>query len=213
MDTTRPSFFKRLRDRLFPKMPDFFAVLAEQSRSVAATTGLLADYMETGATSLSARIVQDERDQDQRKAANLHLLNEAFATAMDREDIYRAIMSLEDVVNYCKTTIREMEMLEVTPDKHTLEIAMHMKEGAQYLAAGFGKLAREPANAGADADLARKAERRAEKAYRRALAALFQGTDYLNMFKRREVYRHLSNAADRIAGAAGALQDIIVKLV
>ena len=65
--------------------------------------------------------------------------------------------------------------------------------------------------AGADANRARKAELNAEKAYRRALAALFQGDDYINMFKRREIYRHLSNAADRIAAASFTLHDIVVK--
>ena len=48
----------------------------------------------------------------------------------------------------------------------------------------------------------RKAERRVEKAYCRAIAELFQGDDYIHMFKRREIYRHLSNAADRMANCA-----------
>lgn len=213
MDSKCPSIFQRLRDRLFPKMPDFFAMLAEQSQQVARTTGLLVDFMESGAGSLSLRIVEDEHEQDHLKAKNIQTLNAAFATPMDREDIYRAIIALDEVVNYCKTTIREMEMLGVAPDQFTLEIAMHIKEGAEALAAGFGRLASTPASAADDADRARKAERRAEKSYRRALAALFQGTDYINMFKRREIYRHLSNAADRIAAAGYTLQDIVVKLV
>lgn len=213
MDSTCPSFFQRLRDRLFPKMPDFFTILAEQSRHVADTTGLLVDFMESNAGSLSLRIVEDEHEQDHLKAKNFQLLNAAFATPMDREDIYRAIIALDEVVNYCKTTIREMELLGVGPDQFTLEIAMHIKEGAEALADGFARLAHTPASASTDADRARKAERSAEKSYRRALAALFQGTDYINMFKRREIYRHLSNAADRIAAAGYTLQDIIVKLV
>lgn len=213
MDTKRPSFFRRLRDRLFPKMPDFFGILADQSAMVAKTTSLLVDFMETNASSITLLIVQDEHDQDDFKAKNIQLLNAAFATPMDREDIYRAIVSLDEVVNYCKTTIREMEMLGVGPDQFTLEIAMHIKEGAEALAAGFSKLATHPGHAASDADRARKAERKAEKSYRRALAALFQGTDYINMFKRREIYRHLSNAADRISAAGFTLQDIVVKLV
>jgi len=63
-----------------------------------------------------------------------------------------------------------------------------------------------------DADMARKAERKAEKSYRRAIAALFQGDDYITMFKRREIYRHLSNAADRMANCANTLHDIVVKI-
>ena len=51
-----------------------------------------------------------------------------------------------------------------------------------------------------------------EKAYRRAIAELFQGDDYIHMFKRREIYRHLSNAADRMANCANTLHDIVVKM-
>ena len=36
--------------------------------------------------------------------------------------------------------------------------------------------------------------------------------DYLNMLKRREIYRHISNCADRMADAANTLHDIIVKI-
>lgn len=213
MDTPRPTFFQRLRNRLLPKMPDFFVLLADQSRLVANTTNLLVDFMETNSISIGQRIVEDEDAQDIVKIRNIGILNEAFATPMDREDIYRAIISLDEVVNYCETTIREMEILGVTPDQHTLGLALHIKEGMEAVATGFSKLARTPAQAQPDVDLARKSERRAEQAYRRALTELFQGTDYLNMFKRREIYRHLSNAADRMSAAAAALQDIMVKLV
>jgi len=34
----------------------------------------------------------------------------------------------------------------------------------------------------------------------------------LEIFKRREVYRHLSNAADRLARAGEVLHDIVVKI-
>ena len=74
-----------------------------------------------------------------------------------------------------------------------------------------GKLATDPAKAAEHADAARKGERHVEKTYRKALADLFQGTDYINMFKRREIYRHLSNAADRMAHCANTLHDIVVK--
>jgi uncharacterized protein Yka (UPF0111/DUF47 family) len=69
-----------------------------------------------------------------------------------------------------------------------------------------------PEMTGEQAAAARKAERTVEKAYRRAIAELFQGDDYLNMFKRRETYRHLSNAADRVSDAAHSLDNIVVKL-
>jgi uncharacterized protein Yka (UPF0111/DUF47 family) len=210
--TASPSIFRRLFDRVFPKMPDFFGLLTEQCQFVARTAGLLVEFMETGDPAIGEQIRADEHEADKVKIRNLHTLNEAFSTPIDREDIHRAIIDLDEVVNYCKSTVSEMDVLGLKPDKQCLEIAMHLKMGADALAIGFSRLSREPAKAAADADVARKAERKVEKAYRRAIAELFQGDDYIHMFKRREIYRHLSNAADRMANCANTLHDIVVKM-
>lgn len=211
-EETTPSIFRRLFDRVFPKMPDFFALLTEQCQYVTNTTGRLVEFMETGDAAVGQCIRQDEHDADRVKIRNLHTLNEAFSTPIDREDIYRAIVDLDEIVNYCKTTVSEMEVLGLAPDKHCLEMAMHIKLGTDALVQGYARLAKEPAAAAEDADTARKAERRVEKNYRRAIAELFVGDDYIHMFKRREIYRHLSNAADRMANCANTLHDIVVKM-
>jgi len=211
-DQASTPIFRRLYERVFPTVADFFGMLAQQSTNAAETTRLLVEFMETGDVSVSQRVHDDEHEADRIKAANLSVLSDAFSTPVDREDLFRAITTLDDIVNYCKSTVVEMEMLGLQPDKHSLEMALHIREGAEALAKGFGRLATDPAGAGVDANVARKAERTVEKSYRRAIAALFQGDDYLNMFKRRETYRHLSNAADRVADAARALDNIVVKL-
>jgi uncharacterized protein Yka (UPF0111/DUF47 family) len=150
---------------------------------------------------------------------------------MDREDIYRAITSIDHIVNYAKTTTREIEVLKVKPDKYMLELTVLLKEGAYALQRGYQKLSVNPNQAEEDAQAARKAERNSEKVYRRALGKLFRENDYIKMladqkadtkvtainlvieiFKRREVYRHLSNAADRLARAGEVLHDIVVKI-
>jgi uncharacterized protein Yka (UPF0111/DUF47 family) len=154
----------------------------------------------------------EEHAADTLKARNLRILNEAFSTPFDREDIYRAIAHVDHVVNYCKSTVNEMDLLQVRPDAHTLAMVKQLEEGARAIRDGFARLRRDPATAQEYADLGRKAERRIEKLYRAALVELFQGDDYLNMFKRREIYRHLSNAGDRLARAANTLHDIVVKI-
>lgn len=209
-DETR-SIVHRVLDRIFPKAPDFHRLLTEQADQVVHTVGLLVRFMEHAEPDVARQIKKDEHTADTIKVRNLHTLNEAFSTPFDREDIYRAIMDLDEVVNYCKSTVNEMDVLGVAPDAYTLEMARCLNEGGIALARGFSRLAHAPAEAAADADIARKAERRAEKLYRKALAALFQGDDYLDMFKRREIYRHLSNAADRMAHGANTLHDIVVK--
>lgn len=210
--SARTSVFGCLFDRVFPKTPDFYSMLTEQCQQVAHTAGLLVDFMETGNPKIGSQIRQNEHEADRVKVKNLHTLNESFSTPIDREDLYRAIMDLDEVVNYCKTTVNEMEVLGLSPDKHCLEMAMHIKMGVDALLQGYAKLATTPQAAADDADLVRKAERWVEKNYRKAIAELFQGEDYIHMFKRREIYRHLSNGADRMAHCANTLHDIVVKM-
>lgn len=209
-DETR-SIVHRVLGRIFPRAPDFHLLLSEQADQVVHTVTLLVRFMERAEPEIARQIKKDEHAADTIKVRNLHTLNEAFSTPFDREDIYRAIMDLDEVVNYCKSTVNEMDALGVTPDVFTHDMARCLHEGVVALAGGFARLSRAPAEAAGDADIARKAERRVEKLYRKALAALFQGDDYLNMFKRREIYRHLSNAADRMAHCANTLHDIVVK--
>jgi len=207
------SLLVRIFERVFPKSPDFYTLLHEQSRQVVHTVGLLVRYMENGDTAVGEQIKQDEHAADKVKVHNIHTLNEAFSTPIDREDIYRAITTLDEIVNGCKDAVSEMHALDLTPDAFTLEMARLLHQGVESLEAGYGKLCKTPAAAAVDADAARKAERKVEKLYRKALAELFQGDQYIHMFKRREIYRHLTHAAERMAHCANTLHDIVVKMV
>ncbi len=206
------SAFHRVLDRVFPKAPDFFRLLTEQALQVASTTNLLVDYMGTNDPTIGKQIKRDEHAADTVKAENLHTLNEAFSTDIDREDIYRAIAALDEIVGFCKDCVNEMDALGVTPDKVTYEMAAALRDGCHSLANGFAKLGVNPAEASAEADAARKHSRKMEKLYRRALAELFQGEDYLNILKRREIYQHLDRAGGQVAHSANTLHDIVVKI-
>lgn len=225
------SVVSRLVDRVFPVMPDFYGLVNEQCDLAVAAMDTFVEFMENGSEDNALRVREMEKRGDELKARNLDVLNKAFATPMDREDLYRAITSIDHIVNYAKTTVREMEALSVAPDKYTLELAVFLKQGAEALQRGYKKLSQNPAQAEEDAQAARKAERNTEKVYRRALAELFQADAYvqmldskeehaeakamnfvIEMFKRREIYRHLSNAGDRLARAGEALHDIVVKI-
>ena len=199
-------------DRVFPKVPDFFHMLTEQNHMVAQTVDLLVEYMEHDGPEVADALKLDVHEADLIKARNLHELNDAFSTPIDREDIYRAITALDDIVVYCKTTVHEMDVLGVSPDAFMRDISQNIKDGVDALGKGFALLSSTPAAAAQYADAARKAERHAEKQYRIAISTLFEGSDYVNMFKRREIYRHLTNAAHHMAQCANTLHDIVVKI-
>jgi len=226
-----PSRIARLVERVFPRMPDFYSLIDEQCDLTVETMGEFVKYMQTGDPACADKVREFEKRGDVLKARNNEILDRAFATPMDREDIFRAIVSIDQIINYAKTSVREMEVLELRPDKYMLEMAMLLQEGALALQQGFRKLSVNPAAAEVDAQAARKAERRIEKVYRRALGDLFDieritrpsGTpaeDAINaamvkiieIFKHREIYRHLSNGGDRLAHAGDNLHDIVVKI-
>ena len=120
----------------------------------------------------------------------------------------------------------------MVPDAYTLEMAQHLKDGAESLNQGYQTFSTAPAGAEGFAQAAKKAERNTEKTYRRALAELFDVEQHvaemetmdghsgpealrkvMDVFKKREVYRHMSNAADKLAGAGSCLHDIVVKTI
>ena len=248
MNNASESVVTRLAARVFPRMPDFYALLNDQCATVVGGLEALESYMASGDAGLAAQVREIEHQGDRLKEKHLDLLQRSFSTPIDREDIYWAIVAIDDVLNYAKTTVREMEILSLPPDEHTLEMARMMNEGAHALQRGYSMLEHNPEAVDAEAEHARKTERRVEKIYRRALAELFDANHYietltraqreqaealgvllepltkahtspvatslafvLEIMKRREVYRHMSNAADRIVRAGDVLHDIVVK--
>ena len=225
------SLVTKLIDRVFPVMPDFYGLITTQAEQVCRSMEVFVQFMESGDMEVGNRVRAMEKEGDELKAKHMAILNKAFATPMDREDIYRAIVTIDEILNYAKTTVREIEALEIKPDEAMAKMARLICDGSYQLLEGYKKLASKPMDAETNAAAARKAERSTEKVYRAALAELFQA-DHLvealreraegaeveamryviETFKRREVYRHLSNGADRLEHAAGVLHDIVVQI-
>ncbi len=208
------SFTGKILQRVFPKVPNFFALLAEQSAQVAVTAGLLVEYMGSGSSEIAKRISEAENEGDRLKIRNLTLLNEAFSTPIDREDLHRAIINLDEIINSCNSIIVEMdgEMLALRPDKHCLEMSVYLKDGVEAIAAGYSRLGSDPKMGRSDAERADKAQRSLTRTHRRALAELFQDNDFHNIFRRKEIYSLLIGAGDRLNICNSTLLDIVVKL-
>jgi len=231
MSGSADSVVSKLVDRVFPRMPDFYGLINDQCDLICRGMDVFVEFMESGEVSKGEQVRTIEKEGDELKARHMETLGRAFATPMDREDIYRAIVTIDEILNYAKTTVREMDALQVEPDAHMAEMARLIRGGCVALRDGYKKLSHNPGDAEENAAAARKAERSTEKAYRAALAELFRAdhhiaalsrksenaeaeamTYVIEIFKRREVYRHISNAADRLEHAGGVLHDIVVQI-
>ena len=248
MPGTSPPRVSALLNAMFPRMPDFHGLLNDQCDLVVRAMDEFVAFMETGDAAKAKKVRQLEHEGDKLKARNIDVLNRSFSTPFDREDIYRAITTIDEGLNYAKTTVREMEVLGIEPDTHMLEIARLLHQGAKALQTGFARLKANTLAAERDTAAVRKTERQTEKVYRKAIAELFDPEHYaqelaerrrepgedlelllepmdqagcssvakglsfvMEALKRREIYRHLSNAADHLAHAGDILHDIVVK--
>jgi uncharacterized protein Yka (UPF0111/DUF47 family) len=110
-----------------------------------------------------------------------------------------------------------MEILRVQPTPFMQRIASLLKDAAYELLMAVNRLEEHAGVAGDHAQRAKALENRVENVYREALADLFCTAtdieDVVRMLKLREVYRHLSNAADRGDEAANVIADVVVKMV
>ena len=140
------------------------------------------------------------------------------------------IVRVDHIFDYVETALREIETLGLQGDQWMQSMLVQLANGSQELAKGIDLFREEPERAAGPAAAIREAERRVEKIYQQALGDMYKGSGHARLLdeieggdlrhcaealiclmKRREVYRHLSNAADRLAHAGAQLHDMSVK--
>ncbi len=228
--TPRTHWWLRLWHLLAPRVPDFFSMLDTQADNLRDTVSALADYFKADQSGLAERVHDLVEQGHAIRDNNLQQLYGSFITPIDREDIYTLSMSIDHILDYLKNTVREVEVLQVEADEWMHRMTAELANGAASLALGLAHFHSGHSETTVHTIQTREAERRIEDLYREALANMFQGEEYqklssagdmtsipacldfiVNRIKRREVYRHLSNAADRLARAGEALRDISIK--
>ena len=206
----RFSFLRKKQDIFLPLL------IKQAEFAVQGLTGLQA-YMREPSADVAARVKAIEKDADEVRRILIDELNRNFVTPMDREDIFGLSRAVDDVLDYADTTTEEMAMLGVKPNPFLTRMVSLLTEAAEEIHKGILRLQDHPNVANDHAVRAKALENRVESVYREAIAALFVGPkdvhDVVEMLKLREIYRHLSNAADRGDEAANVIGDIVVKKV
>jgi uncharacterized protein len=201
-------FFKRREDK-FQKLIEQQAALAYEGMK------LLVKFLEEPSKEIAEELSLKEKEADEVRRILIDELNRTFVTPFDREDIFALSRTIDDVVDYADTTVTEMSVLNVKPTPFMQRIASLLKDAAYEINNAVVRLPKHPNVAIDHAQRAKALENRVENVYREAIADLFSGPEdvhhIVEMLKMREVYRHLSNAADRGDQAANVISDIVVK--
>jgi hypothetical protein len=201
-------FSRRKKDR-------FIELLIKQAEYAVEGLQTLLKYVQLPDPALAQRVTELEKEADEVRRILIDELNRTFVTPIDREDIFALSLTVDDILDYANTTIEEMNLLEIQPNTFIERIVSLLTDAAREIHMGVQRLEDHPNVANDHAVRAKALENRVETVYREAIADLFhmpRDVDHIvEMLKLREVYRHLSNAADRGDAAANVIGDIVVK--
>jgi predicted phosphate transport protein (TIGR00153 family) len=203
------NFFKK-RQNVFIKM------IRDQATLTLEGMDALKAYMTGEDPAAASNLKLKEKEADEARRILIDELNKTFITPFDREDIFALSRTIDDVLDYAYSTMTEMEILKVEPTPYMQRMASLLRDAAYELSMAVNRLEEHPGVSNDHAQRAKALENRVEDVYREALADLFSGVEdikhVVKMLKLREVYRHLSNAADRGDEAANVIADIVVKI-
>lgn len=193
----------------------FIELLIKQAEYTVEGMQTLLEYVREPSAELAQEVTAIEKEADEVRRVLIDELNRTFVTPIDREDIFALSLTIDDVLDYADTTVEEMHMLRVAPNPFMERMVSLLTDAAREIYMGVMRLEGHPNVANDHAVRAKALENRMEAVYREAIADLFampRDIDHVvEMLKLREIYRHLSNAADRGDQAANVLGDIVVK--
>ena len=193
----------------------FLELLVKQAEFTVEGMQALLEYVKEPSEEVAQQVTQIEKEADEVRRILIDELNRTFVTPIDREDIFALSLTIDDVLDYAESTVEEMYLLDVKPNAYIERMVSLLTDAAREIYMGVIRLEDHP-NVATDHSVRAKAlENRMETVYREAIADLFQTPrdieHVVEMLKLREIYRHLSNAADRGDAAANVIGDIVVK--
>lgn len=186
-------------------------MLTDQAKKVEEGMQALVIYMKDPHPLHGEAVLRIEEEADDVRKNLVDELNQAFVTPIDREDIYDLSRLVDDIVDYAKSTVEEMMAFKVKPNKHMLLMAQGLCEAASAINEAIALLSKDQEKAMELVVYAKKRENYVEHCYREALVDLFKVDNVVTILKIREIYRHMSNAADRGDEAANVIGNILVK--
>lgn len=193
----------------------FLELLSRQTEFTVQGMEALKQYMQKPDSALADRVSKIESEADEVRRILIDELNRTFVTPFDREDIFSLSLTIDDILDYAESTVDEMVMLNVAPNPFLERMVSLLTDAAWEIKRGVTQLVEHPNVANDHAVRAKALENRVEQVYREAIADLFQDPrdleEVMEILKLREIYRHISNAADRGDQAANVIGDIVVK--
>jgi Phosphate transport regulator (distant homolog of PhoU) len=190
---------------------NFYQLLINQSDKTLEGIKMLHQFCVTGDDDMGQRVIEIEKEGDLQRRILIDEINNTFITPIEREDLFDLSRTVDDILDYARTTVEEFQIYNIQPNDDIKAMVSILVDMTTSLNTAIHQLENHKQISTEEAVKAKKFENSVEEMYRKSLARLFESDDIKYILKNRELYRHLSNAADKGDLAANILCHIIVK--
>jgi uncharacterized protein len=203
-----------VRLRLTPRDDRFFPMFVEAAQNLVSATELMGEFLHVSSNreKLAVQLREHEHAGDAVTHRVIHELNSTFVTPFDREDIYRLITQLDDVMDAIEAAadFTVLSELETLPAEMGRQVDL-LQRAARCTVAAMGRLATMDDLASFWIEINRL-ENEADQVYRGLLSRLFSGSyEALTVLKLKQVADDLEEAADAFEHVANVVETIAVK--
>lgn len=212
----------RLWDSIFKKSDTFQSLIRRQGNLTVEGTSLLNEFMgidkrasnpEVLRHNLKIQIKKVEEEGDRARRELINEINRNLITPLERQDLFNLSNVIDNILDYALNTAEEMIVYDIYPNYYLKKMIEKLSRGVTHLNYALDKLSEDKQLVNNNIVAAKVIENEIEEMYHEALVDLFSNPDFHYIFKMREVYRHISNSADRISDAADIIGNIIIKKI
>ena len=203
---------------LLPKEEKFFQMLKEQSSNVVwgakEFKNLVGDYHKLSYSKKKVfvkKIEIIEQKGDDITHRIIEELDKTFVTPIDKEDIHRLAVLLDDVIDAITKTATRFIIFKITRiDSHIRNLAEVALEIAKKIDEGIMEVSKLK-NMHQFYINVNTLENTGDDLYRTALAKLFDKKDTIEIIKYKEIYDFLEDTINKCEDIANVIESIVVK--
>jgi predicted phosphate transport protein (TIGR00153 family) len=203
--------------RLLPHDASFFAHFEHQGMKTVEGCRAFLDMVErpTDLEARAERVKQIEHECDEITHAVVEALHKTFITPIDRNDIYRLITKMDDIMDLVEAAADRLALYEIpTMTKEAGDLARCLVSSAEHVLGAVSSIRDlgKPNGILQHCIEINRLENVADNILRSALARLFrEEKDPIAVIKWKEIYETLESATDRCEDVANIIEGVVLE--
>ena len=203
--------------RLLPHDASFFAHFEHQGKKTVEGCRAFLEMVEQPGNmeARAERVKQIEHECDEITHAVVEALHKTFITPIDRNDIYRLITKMDDIMDYVEAAADRLALYDIpTMTKEAGELARCLVDSAEHVLGAVSSIRDlgKPNGILQHCIEINRLENVADGILRSALARLFrEERDPIAVIKWKEIYETLESATDRCEDVANIIEGVVLE--